>query len=255
MEAANSAITANPPPQSFIDATGSDFDWPNMINAYLSRYYLLAGEYQAAIDAADAVDLTSASYYVYNTEVPNLIWQLLINVNDFRPLDNFGIDPASIDPDDQRHAFFLAPLDTVSAQLGLPVDAIAAPFFNNQTASIPVYVPGEVLLNTAEALARNGNVPDAIDALNEVRTKTTDAVGLDAGIDPYSGPNTAEAVLDDIYLNRNLELYLTGMRLEDSRRFNKPGPNDPDLTRNRNFYFYPDTEKANNPNVPADPSI
>lgn len=255
LEEAKSAITTNPPPQSFIDATGPDFDWPNMINAYLSRYYLLAGDYQEAIDAADEVDLASASYFVYSTEIVNPIWDLLINGNDFRPLDNFGIDPASIDPDDQRAEFFLAPLDTTSAQLSLPVDAMVAPFFNSQTASIPVYVPGEVLLNKAEAYARLDNVNEAIAALNMVRTKTTDAVGLGAGIGAYSGPNTTEAVLDDIYTNRNLELYLTGMRLEDSRRFGKPGPNDTNLTRNRNFYYYPDTEKSNNPNVPTDPPI
>lgn len=255
LEEAKTAITTNPPPQSFIDATGPDFDWPDMINAYLSRYYLLAGNYQEAIDAADAVDLSSVSYYVYSTEVNNPIWSLLINTNDFRALDGFGIDPELVDPADKRPAFFLAPLDTVSAQLKLPVDAMVAPFFNNQTASIPVYVPGEVLLNKAEAYARMDNVNEAIAALNMVRTKTTDAVGLGAGIGPYTGPNTAEAVLDDIYTNRNLELFLTGMRLEDSRRFNKPGPDDPNLTRNRNFYYYPDTEKANNPNVPTDPAI
>ncbi len=255
LEEAKAAITANPPPQSFIDATGPDFDWPNMINTYLSRYYLLAGNYQDAIAAADAVDLSSVSYFVYSTEVVNPIWDLLINGNDFRPLDNFGIDPAMIDPADQRQTFFLAPLDTVSAQLKLPVDDMVTPFFNNQTASIPVYVPGEVLLNKAEALARSGDINEAITVLNEVRTKTTDAVGLGAAISPYAGPVTAEAVLDDIYTNRNLELFLTGMRLEDSRRFDKPGPNDPNLTRNRNFYYYPDTEKANNPNVPADPPI
>ena len=48
---------------------------------------------------------------------------------------------------------------------------------------------------------------------------------------------------------------MSGMSLEDSRRFNRPGPNDVNPERNRNYYPYPDTERDNNPNTPNDPSI
>ena len=48
---------------------------------------------------------------------------------------------------------------------------------------------------------------------------------------------------------------MTGMKLEDSRRFNRPGPNDAGSERSRNFYPYPTVERDNNANTPADPAI
>ena len=118
-----------------------------------------------------------------------------------------------------------------------------------------MYLPGEVLLNKAEAQARTGAVEEAIATLNQVRTKTDDPFGVNANVAPYEGPATAEAVLNDIYVNRVLELFLTGLRLEDSRRFGRPGPTDTNPSRTRNFYPYPDTERANNENIPDDPGV
>jgi hypothetical protein len=50
-------------------------------------------------------------------------------------------------------------------------------------------------------------------------------------------------------------LYLSGLRLDDSRRFGRPTPPGSLVERNRNFYPYPQQERTNNPNVPADPAI
>jgi hypothetical protein len=225
-----------------------------MVDAYLSRYHLIAGNYQDAINAADAVDLSSVSYYVYDSENPNPIWQLAVNSNDFRPLDNFGLDAGQVEEGDARADFFLVPADTSSAALQLPVEDLAG-YFSERTASIPVYLPGEVLLNKAEAQARLDNVDAAIETLNQVRTKTDDPTGVNAGLTPYAGPASAEAVLEDIYINRAIELFLTGNRLEDSRRFGRPGPDSANPSRTRNFYPYPDTERSNNPNTPDDPAI
>ena len=47
---------------------------------------------------------------------------------------------------------------------------------------------------------------------------------LGAGLSAYSGPQTADAILTEIYRNRQIELAYQGFRLEDSRRFNRPGP-------------------------------
>ncbi|WPP53584.1 RagB/SusD family nutrient uptake outer membrane protein [Catalinimonas niigatensis] len=251
---ARTLLVNNPPPASFYDQIGSTLDLSNMINAYLSRYYLVAGNYQEAIEAANAVDLNSISYFVYDSENPNPVWELLVNSNDFRPLDNFGLDASQVDPTDGRSDFFLAPLDTTSAELRLPVEDLRG-YFNERTVSIPVYLPGEVLLNKAEAQARLDDVEAAIITLNAVRTKTDDPTGVNAGLTPYAGPVNAEAVLEDIYFNRAIELFLTGMRLEDSRRFGRPGPGSTEPSRTRNFYPYPDTERANNPNIPDDPAI
>ena len=54
---------------------------------------------------------------------------------------------------------------------------------------------------------------------------------------------------------RCIELYMSGMKLEDSRRFGRPGPNDAGAERSRNFYPYPTVERDNNSNTPADPPI
>ena len=90
-----------------------------------------------------------------------------------------------------------------------------------------------------------------------VRTKTDDPWGVNANLAPYDGPNTKEAILTDIHRNRRVELFLIGTSLEDSRRFDLPiQESPPDFTsydRNRNFYPYPDNERANNPNTPTDP--
>ena len=67
--------------------------------------------------------------------------------------------------------------------------------------------------------------------------------------------NSADAVLLDIYKNRLVELAFQGFRLEDSRRFNRPGPGVTGSERNRNFFPYPRTERDNNTSTPADPGV
>lgn len=251
---ARTLLSSTPPSDSFYDQVGTTLDLPNMVEAYLSRYHLIAGNYQEAINAANAVSLSSVSYFVYDAENPNPIWELAVNSNDFRPLDNFGLDMLQLDASDERINFFLVSADTTSAALQLPVEDLAG-YFSARTTSIPVYLPGEVLLNKAEAQARAGEINGAIESLNAVRTKTDDPTGVNAALTSYTGPATAEAVLEDIYNNRAVELFLTGMRLEDSRRFSRPGPGSNSMSRTRNFYPYPDTERSNNPNTPDDPAV
>jgi hypothetical protein len=134
---------------------------------------------------------------------------------------------------------------------------LAAGFYTANGAPIPVYVPGEMLLIRAEAFARKGDLPNAVLEWNKVRTKTpaTDVYGLGAGLAPYAGPLAAADVLTDILRNRNIELALQGFRLEDSRRFGRPGPGVTGAERNRNFYPYPRVERENNSQTPADPVI
>nr|WKN38479.1 RagB/SusD family nutrient uptake outer membrane protein [Tunicatimonas sp. TK19036] len=254
LEEALQQLSANPPSDAFYQQIGTTLDLPNMIQAYLSRYYLQAGDYQAAVDAANAVDLSSVSEFPYESEQPNPIWSLTVNSNDFRPLDNFGLEASQIPAGDGRIDFFLVPADTFSAALQLPVEDLKG-YFSEQTASLPVYLTGEVLLNKAEAQARLDQLPAAVTTLNQVRTKTNDPFGVNADLTPYAGAVTQPAILEDIYINRALELFMTGLRLEDSRRFSRPGPEASSPSRTRNFYPYPDTERANNPNTPGDPAV
>ena len=113
----------------------------------------------------------------------------------------------------------------------------------------------------AEANLRktSADITAAVTAINDVRTDNDDVFGVNANITAYSGDTSVDALLDEVYLNRRLELFLTGTSLEDSRRFERPEPSTSAKVftdeRNRNFYPYPNTERDNNSNTPADPSI
>lgn len=237
-------------------------DLENTLNAYLARYNLFAGNYDAAIDAAENVDLSSVSYFNYDILNPNPIWGRVYqgNAPNFKPRDNFGLpEELTVDSTDGRYDFYLIPLDEVN-QNGLPIEDLRG-FFLTDTESIPVYLPSEMTLIIAEANLRKSSpdVDAALEAINQVRTETDDAAGVVANIGEYDGDTSVDALLDEVYRNRRAELFLTGMSLEDSRRFGRPQPPLQammyDTERNRNFYPYPDRERNNNPNTPADPNI
>ena len=80
------------------------------------------------------------------------------------------------------------------------------------------------------------------------KTAAADAFGVGANLLPYTGPVNQTSILTEIYRNRCIELYMSGLKLEDSKRFNRPN-----TERNRDWYPYPDSERFNNPNTPADP--
>jgi len=56
--------------------------------------------------------------------------------------------------------------------------------------------------------------------------------------------------LTELYRQRSIELFMSGLRLEGIRRFNRP-----DAERKRNFFPYPFRERDNNPNTPLDPAF
>ena len=78
---------------------------------------------------------------------------------------------------------------------------------------------------------------------------TADLFKVGAGLSA-STASTSTEILDEIYKNRCIELYMSGLKLEDMRRFGRP------LTeRKRNFFPYPFRERDGNPNTPSDPSF
>jgi hypothetical protein len=261
---AKSIIDATPASAEFTNqVTLGNIDLSNSISAFLARYNLFAGNYDAAITSANEVDPASTSTFVYDSQNLNPIWSrvFLNDAPNFKPRDNFGLpeDIFVFDPADGRLAFYLVPLDELN-QNGLPIEDLAG-FFDVNTDPIPVYLPDEMMLVLAEAHLKK-NSPDlaaATDALNEVLTDTDDVFGINANVAPYSGPATVQALLDEVYRNRRAELFLTGLSLEDSRRLGRPEPSGDamnyDEERNRNFYPYPDIERNSNPNTPEDPSI
>jgi len=229
-------------------------DIPNTVNALLARYYLYDGRYAEAISAANAVDLSKTSVLAYDAMSTNPIAFVSILTNNvYQPIDlTLGL-PAALQPaaNDLRLPFYFQDI-TVTDN-----DYQAAGFFDDNLAGFPIYVPGEMALIKAEAYARQDQLPAAITALNEVLTKqpADDAFGIGAGLPAYAGPQTKDAVLAAIYANRCMEMMMSGLRFGDSRRFGRPGPNDANPERNRNWYPYPFSERDNNPETPDDPDI
>jgi len=106
-----------------------------------------------------------------------------------------------------------------------------------------------MILIKAEAYARAGT-PDLVNGtleLNKVVTKNNDIYGVNAN-QPAAAPATIAALLDEIYKNRCIELFMSGLKLEDMRRFGRPT-----AERKRNLMPYPLRERDNNPNTPPDP--
>ncbi|MGA0556161.1 RagB/SusD family nutrient uptake outer membrane protein [Larkinella sp. VNQ87] len=255
LDEAASLIGTTPLPATFTSqVTGADFDLVNTIQAYRARYNLVAGNYAAALTAANAVNLTARSQFVYNTQSPNPVYQQVQISANYAPRANLGLPASLLEAGDGRLAFYLT---TPERTVGGEALRTLKGFFDAIDRPIPVYLPDEIRLIRAEALVRsNGSLTAAVTDINAVRTQQTgDPFGVYAGLPAYSGPVTAEALLTEIYKQRGAELFLTGQRLEDSRRFGRPAPPANLTERNRNFYPYPDQERLTNPNTPADPAI
>jgi hypothetical protein len=163
---------------------------------------------------------------------------------------NFGLPAALQTPNnDKRINFFINSTVTTPA-----TNKGKASFFTSFSSTVPIYRFGEMYLIKAEAMVRKSS-PDltgAVTELNKVIQKVPadDAWGIGADLPPYSGGVTAPEILDEIYKQRCIELYLTGLRFEDSRRFGRPQSE----RGNRDFMPYPFSERDNNTSTPGDPA-
>lgn len=252
LETAAAQVSATPVSANFTGKIVPGIDIPNTIQALIARYALFAGDNDRALAAAGRASLTVKSVFNFDDNTRNPLFEIAFgNRNVFEPTDvNFGLTGAlAPETGDQRIPFYTRATPTATQNRGTG-------FYTANSAPVPVYLPGEMLLIQAEALARKGDLAGAVTALNRVRTKTAaqDAFGVGAALPAYSGAQTADAVLLDILRNRNIELAYQGFRLEDSRRFGRPGPGVTGSERNRNFFPYPRTERDNNSSTPADPA-
>jgi hypothetical protein len=267
---ANDQISQTPVSAEFASkVVAPGFNLANTIRLYRARYALFAGQNQDAITFANAVDTTAAgrSDFRYDNGLnPNPVFNVAVTQIRWIARRNFGLPTDLVDTTDARIAFFTTPRASVSILAGLPVATFApGGYFGAITSTIPAFRPGEAALIRAEANARAGRLAEAITDINRIRTKATDYLGLGAKLPAYSGPQTADAVLTEIYRQRCAELYLSGLRFEDARRFGRSAPTTAALPRGsaallqiertRNFYPYPQSERDNNPNTPADPAI
>ncbi|NQX43568.1 SusD family protein [Pedobacter steynii] len=244
-----SVITANPVSSAFLANIPKGIDIKNTLYALKARYALFSENYPLALTSAGSVDLNVKSYFGFDGNAPNPIYDIATSTNNvFQPLNaTLGLKGTDVpDVNDKRVPFHIlfaskAPLISLNG-------------FGNATAAvIPVYLPGEMILIKAEALARQPDPGNALIELNKVVTKTAalDVFGLGAALPELTGTYSQDDLLALIYKHRCIELYLSGLKIEDMRRFAKP------LTdRKRNFFPYPFVERdGGNLNVPADPAF
>ncbi|RYY24463.1 MAG: RagB/SusD family nutrient uptake outer membrane protein [Sphingobacteriaceae bacterium] len=234
--------------------SGTDFDLKNTLYAYNARINLMAGNYQKALDNANLVDLAKTSRFTYTTLSANPLYTIFQVTKSYRPRVNFGLPTGLYEANDQRlNFYFSAPNAAVNGDAVTSLTGFSA----TQTTAIPLYLTDEIRLIKAEATLRlNGSLTDALALINTVRTQTSgDPFGVNAGLPAYSGAVTNAALLLEVYKQRCAELYLSGLKWEDTRRFNRPAPPADVSERNRIFYPFPDQERLSNPNTPADPTI
>ncbi len=238
---------ASPAAQTaFTSKVGANIDMKNAIPALIARYALMAGDYTKAATAAGRVDQKSKSTFNFEAVAPNPIHATLATNNTYGGKPNYGLEGGLIPEkaDSFRLKFYLG-------GAGL---SKATGFFNKVDAAIPLYLPSEMDLIKAECFARQDKLPEAVTELNKVIAKSADPFGVTAKLPAFASADKA-AILDKIYQNRCIELYMSGMKLEDSRRFNRPGPSaGATAERTRTFYPYPLSERDTNPaNIPSDP--
>ena len=265
LSAARDAISGGVSAEFQANVLGPDRNLLNSVNAFLSRYHLMAGNYTESINSANAVLNTgdAPSMFSYDANNVNPVWNRVNpSASDLRPQTNFGLLGAYVpEAGDGRVDFYLGEdAGFALADAGGQAISEMLGFFETQTSPIPIYLHGELLLNKAEAYARSGDLPNAVTELNKVRMKTDDPLGLNANLPAWGGnAGNAGEILEEIYKNRAIEMFLTGTRLEHSRRFHPdfdvPQAANTTNERNRNYYPYPTIERENNPNTPPDPTI
>jgi starch-binding outer membrane protein, SusD/RagB family len=248
---AQAAIAANAISTAFAPNVPAGIDIPHTLNALKARFSLFAGDYPTALAAANLVNLTIKSEFRFDAINTNPVFTVCTATNNvYQVLDSTLGLLGSLQPDltDKRVPFYTA-INTAAA----PKFRING-FFSGVTTAIPVYLPGEMTLIKAECLLRQAspNTAGAKTELDAILTKTpaADPYGVGAQLPAYTGPVTVAAMLDEVYRNRCIELYMSGLKLEDNRRFGRPV-----AERKRNFYPYPFRERDNNPNTPPNPSF
>ena len=242
IDEALTAINANAISAGFTANVPTGIVIPNALHALKARYSLFTGNYAQALAEANATSLTVKSTFNFTTVNLNPLFETATSTNNVTAADNVTLGlPAGLQPDagDKRVPFY-----TTTAYNSKILGFAAA-----STTQWPVYLPGEMILIKAEAYARQNDLVNALIELNKVVTKTpaSDVYGVGADLPPLVGLTPAQ-ILEQIYKHRSIELYMSGLKLEDMRRFARPN-----TERTRNLLPYPFLERDNNPNTPPDP--
>jgi hypothetical protein len=82
------------------------------------------------------------------------------------------------------------------------------------------------------------------------KTAASDPFGVGANLPAINSFGSYAALLDEIYKQRCIEMFMSGQKLEDMRRFGRAN-----AEMKRKLMPYPLRERDNNPNTPADPAF
>lgn len=241
------AIAATPISATFQANTPNTIDITNTLYALKARYSLFVGNYADALTAAQQVNRSVKSVFGYNSVVTNPIFTLATSTNNiFQPIDSTMGLPIGLQPDagDKREPFYIA----IGANPRYRLNG----FFNTTTAPIPVYLPGEMMLIMAESYTRQGDLVNGANWLDSVVLKTPakDPFGVGAGLATPVTYTDQDDLLNQIYKHRAIELFMSGLRLADERRFARPV-----AERKRTWLPYPFVERNGNSNTPPDPTF
>ncbi|PSL49989.1 SusD-like starch-binding protein associating with outer membrane [Chitinophaga niastensis] len=247
LDNAINTVTATPIGVNFAANVPKNVNIVNTLYALKARYALYAGDYATALAAAGKVDLTVTSTLDFNAQITNPIFALATATNNiFNVVDSSMGLPVGLQPDlsDKRVPFYIArpakgPRFNING------------FFSGNLVSVPIYLPGEMILIKAECYARQNNIPAGLIELNKVVTQlpSQDPFGVGAALPPVAAI-TQDQLLTLIYQHRRIELFMGAQELEDSRRFARPV-----TERKRNYFPYPFVERNDNPNTPLDPAF
>ena len=229
------------------------FSLINTIYAFQARYARMAGDYQAALAAANLVDTSVVSTLPFSPPSSvNPIYDLSANAGYIRARDTLR---ATAEAGDARVSFHIVTTGAATAGAIRPLRAFAYLSSNLGAAPLPLYWPGEVELIRAEALVATGSLPQAAASVNAVRTKCGGAsVQPKACLPalPASSLTTSAQIVAEIYQQRKFELFATGLRWEDARRIGQVYVGSP--IAKRCWLLYPNSERSTDPSTPPDPA-
>jgi starch-binding outer membrane protein, SusD/RagB family len=258
---AKASIVATAPSAEFnTKVIGADFNMIDIINALTARYNLWLKRYPEAYNAASFVNLANKSQFIYTTQGQNPLFTGSTLSTDYRPREFFGLPTALVTAVDTRLAFYTdVPNQTSGGELVKTMKGFGV----STTTIIPVFLPDEMRLIKAEAIllsaipiASTTNPASVVAEINAVRTQTTgDPFAVYGNLPAYTGATDVASLTPEIYKQRCMELFCSGNKLEDSRRLGRVASSSLLTERNRDFYPYPDQERQNNPNTPADPAF
>lgn len=225
-------------------ASTPNFDLRNTIAAMLARYYLIAGQNQQALDAANDVDLNSISVFTYPSPTTNPIHNYSFQLNYVMPLVSF-VEEA--EEGDERVNFWVN--TAADPVIGNPPSSVMLPFqfYSSPNDVYHVYLPGEIMLIKAEAHARLNNLDEAREQINLVRTKEATGSLPGAELPELTEEDLPDqtSILQQIAYERRYELFSQGLRWEDLRRLGDVLGIEPKV----DFLPFPESECRANPNA------